>query len=48
MNTIHQPFAVGRVAKNYCRVIVLDRVPPPIPGPWVLRAIVSKHVAPGT
>jgi hypothetical protein len=43
MRAVHQPFAVGRLAKNYYRVIVLDRVvPTPIRGPWELRAIVAK------
>jgi len=43
MKTIHQPFAVGRLVKNVCRVIVLERLAaPPIRGPWELRAVVSK------
>jgi len=39
---IHQTFAVGRLAKNVRRVIVLDRTAAPIRGPWELRAIVTR------
>lgn len=43
MNPLHQPFAIGRIVKKDCRVIVLARIdPPPIRGPWELRAIVAK------
>jgi hypothetical protein len=43
MNPTHQMFAVGRILKKDCRVIILARVAPPlIRGPWELRAIVAK------
>jgi hypothetical protein len=37
------PFVVGRLGKGDRRVVVLDaETPPPIPGPWDLRAVFSK------
>jgi len=42
MQTVHRAFAVGRLAKNDCRVIVLEPVAAPIRGPWELRAVVGK------
>jgi hypothetical protein len=45
MNRTHQTFAVGRLSKNDRRLIVVDRTapaPPPIRGPWELRAVFGK------
>jgi hypothetical protein len=43
MRRLHLPFVVGRISKNDCRVIVLDRVfPMPIRGPWELRAVFGR------
>jgi hypothetical protein len=41
MKTTHTvPFVVGRIAKDGRRILVLDpATPPPIPGPWDLRAV---------
>lgn len=38
------PFLVGRMGKDDRRLVVLDgqQRPPPIPGPWDLRAVFSK------
>lgn len=37
------PFVVGKVKKNDRRLLVLDeRTPPPIEGPFELRAVFSK------
>ncbi|HEX8359329.1 MAG TPA: hypothetical protein VF613_04450 [Longimicrobium sp.] len=34
------PFVVGRITKEGRRMMVLDpATPPPIPGPWDLRAV---------
>ncbi|HEX8671499.1 MAG TPA: hypothetical protein VF710_06405 [Longimicrobium sp.] len=34
------PFVVGRISKEGRRMMVLDpATPPPIPGPWDLRAV---------
>jgi hypothetical protein len=34
------PFVVGRISKEGRRMLVLDpATPPPIPGPWDLRAV---------
>jgi hypothetical protein len=45
MNRTHRTFAVGRLAKNDRRVIVIPRPTPspaPIRGPWELRAVFGK------
>jgi hypothetical protein len=37
------PFVVGRLGKNDKRMVVLDdKTPPPIQGPFELRAVFSK------
>lgn len=37
------PFVVGRLGKNDKRMMVLDdKTPPPIQGPFELRAVFSK------
>jgi hypothetical protein len=37
------PFVVGRLGKNDKRLMVLDdKTPPPIQGPFELRAVFSK------
>ena len=37
------PFVVGRMGKNDKRMVVLDdKTPPPIQGPFELRAVFSK------
>jgi hypothetical protein len=37
------PFVVGKLGKNDKRMMVLDeKTPPPIPGPFELRAVFSK------
>jgi hypothetical protein len=36
----HVTFVVGRISKEGRRMMVLDpATPPPIPGPWDLRAV---------
>lgn len=43
MKPSNLPFVVGRLTKNDRRVIVLDRAaPPPIRGPWELRAVFGR------
>ena len=38
------PFVVGRLGKNDKRTVVLDdKTPPPIQGPFELRAVVSRR-----
>jgi hypothetical protein len=37
------PFVVGKLGKNDKRLVVLeDKTPPPIQGPFELRAVFSK------
>lgn len=37
------PFVVGKLGKNDKRMVVLeDKTPPPIPGPFELRAVFSR------
>ena len=37
------PFVVGKLGKNDKRMVVLDeKTPPPIAGPFELRAVFSK------
>ena len=37
------PFVVGKLGKDDKRLVVLDeKTPPPIPGPFELRAVFSK------
>jgi hypothetical protein len=43
MNAVHRTFAVGRLAKNDRRVVIVAPIAaPPIRGPWELRAIVAR------
>jgi hypothetical protein len=40
---VHATFAVGRLAKDDWRVVILQRLATaPIPGPWELRAVVAR------
>lgn len=37
------PFVVGRISRQGRRMIVLrPAIPPPFPGPWVLRGVFSR------
>ncbi|HEX6372678.1 MAG TPA: hypothetical protein VF006_27405 [Longimicrobium sp.] len=42
-NEASVPFVVGKMGKNDKRMVVLeDKTPPPISGPFELRAVFSK------